>query len=367
MKILYAILNMGLGHATRSLELIRELLRRGHEIHLISTGRSLQFLRKELTPLPSLHFMDIPDYNFHYDSKIPAYLSVLMQSPSFLRTLEQEKKIAAKLIDQYHFDGIISDHRYGFYSEKIPSIFITHQLVLQPPFNAKILRHLSYSFHARFLKNFKLIIVPDFEGPENLSGKLSHDLPGQKYKVYYAGPLLSLHPGKSNSDKQKTDILVMISGPEPQRTMLEKKVLALMEQLPYQITIVLGTPEQHNHTNRKNIAIYSHLPRKELQEKMQEAQLIICRSGYTTLMEIAAFQKPSILIPTPGQTEQLYLAHYWQEKNWAYSLQQNQLDRKLVTLIHEALQKPLTPKINFEPQKIIVNLADTIEEFIRNK
>lgn len=361
MKVLYAILNMGLGHATRSLPVIRELVRRNAFVTILSSGGSLHFLKEELKNETEIRFIDFPDYNISYSRIWPAYLMTLLQGHRILRGIESEQQFLKELLKQEKFDIIISDHRYGFYHESIPSFFISHQIVLQPPVNLKTLRHFSYRFHSRFFSQYHSIIIPDFESFPNLSGDLSHNLPDNPFSLFYPGPLISLKPSLENS-LNNNGILILISGPEPQRTVFEETVKTIAHQLPPETTVILGKPTENENYLLGNCRFLSHLPREKLQELFASVDLIIARSGYTTLMELAALKKAAVLIPTPGQTEQIYLANYWNDNGWAYKLEQKHLS-ELPRIITRAMKNPRIPPFDFDPESIVIKLVDYMEVF----
>jgi UDP:flavonoid glycosyltransferase YjiC (YdhE family) len=354
---------MGLGHATRSLGILKELLKRGHRVTVVSSGGSLQLLKKELDDSTGCQFIDFPDYRINYSRTLPAYLITLMQGHQLLKGIKREKAFLKHILEKDIFHAIISDHRYGFFSPTLPSFFITHQIILKPPTESRFFMKASYRLHKKLLYPFHRILIPDFRDRDNLSGLLSHYLPDRDLRLLYAGPLISVESATQLPSKKKK-ILIIISGPEPQRSVLEKKILEMIPGFTIPTTIVLGKPGEYSMHKEGSCIILNHLPRKDLQREMAEAQLVISRSGYTTLMEIAALRKASILIPTPGQTEQEYLARYWESNGWAFTLSQKELS-SLPEIIRKALAHPRIPPFHFDPEKIIVNLVDNIESLIK--
>ena len=214
---------------------------------------------------------------------------------------------------------VISDNRYGLYHPTIPCIILTHQLTIITPFG--ILQRVLQKIHYRLLNHFNEIWVPDIEKFPSAAGILSHPEKMPGIPVRYIGWLsrFQAFPGPNYYD-----IVVLLSGPEPQRSMLEKKILKELKEIKGNILLIRGLPGETALPKYEHpIKIRNHLSNKELQEVIQQAEWIICRSGYTTIMELLSLQKKAILIPTPGQTEQIYLAERLRELNWAVSIDQN--------------------------------------------
>ena len=259
---------------------------------------------------------------------------MIQQAPRLQRIVKDENRWLKKAVDEYKFDAVISDNRYGLYHAHIPCIFITHQLLIKnslAKWIERILQKINYSFINRFTECW----VPDAEGENNLAGKLSH--PGKKpaVPVRYTGLLSRLE--KKEITEIKNHLLVILSGPEPQRTILEEKIIEDISHYNGTATIVRGLPGSPVLIPSTNmIKFYNHLPATDLNDEMEKAEYIISRSGYSTIMDIAALQKQSILIPTAGQTEQEYLAAYLSEKNLALCFTQK--DFSLTTALSKAEQ-----------------------------
>jgi predicted glycosyltransferase len=119
-------------------------------------------------------------------------------------------------------------------------------------------------------------------------------------------------------------LLVILSGPEPQRTILENKIIKDIAHYPGNATVLRGLPGNATLVPSTNqIKFYNHLSAEELYKEMKKTGYVIARSGYSTIMDIAGVHKKSILIPTPGQTEQEYLAKYLQKKKFAFCINQD--------------------------------------------
>lgn len=298
-RILVAPLNWGLGHATRSIPIINALITHGYQPIIASDGVALKLLQKEF---PGVSTIELPAYNVTYAKKGNNFkLKLLKDSPKLIKAIKAEKKATKEIVETQGISGIISDNRLGIYSKKVPSVFITHQLNVLSGNTT----WLSTKMHQKIVKKFNVCWVPDLEGEPNLSGKLGHS-DSFHLPTKYLGPLSRFE--KKNS-QTVNDIMVLLSGPEPQRTLLEEKLL--MELMPYQgkVVFVKGIMEQEQTTKiLDNITIYNFMTTNLLEKTINESALIISRSGYTTVMDLAKLNKKAFFIPTPGQFEQEYLA-----------------------------------------------------------
>lgn len=302
-KILVAPLNWGLGHATRCIPIIGALLENGHVPYIASDGAALSLLRQEF---PHLKSFELPSYEIQYAEKGKHFkLKMIWDAPKVIKAITQEKKQLKKMIRELALDGVISDNRLGIYSKKVPCIFLTHQLnVLSGNttwFSSKI--------HQKIIKKYHACWVPDVEGKPNLTGKLGH-VKKSKLQLTYLGPLSRFQKKKSSITY---DLMVLLSGPEPQRTLLELKLLNDLQAFCGKVLFVKGKIENENIqrsiiTDNGEITIYNFMKSKELGEAINSSKLILCRSGYTTVMDLAKLEKKAFFIPTPGQYEQEYLA-----------------------------------------------------------
>jgi uncharacterized protein (TIGR00661 family) len=322
LKIFYAVLNMGLGHAARSLPLIRELLKQGNKVWVGSNGRSLYFLQQEL---PNLTFFETPDYGIEYSKSSFLLPRLFLQLPQILNQIKNENRFCKSIAKEISPDMIISDHCYGMYHPEIPCFMLSHQINFAVPGNIEILSKLFSWFNYSYHQYFKTIIIPDFpnEAGGMLSGRLS-EIPNSNTKYQYAGILSSLNKETIDED---LNLLVSISGPEPQRTLLEKIVLRQIENIPGNKVVVLGKSESSELlVEKEGLRVYSHVERNEFEKLINRAQLVLSRPGYSTIMELAEIGKKALLVPTPGQTEQGYLARRMKDKEWYYFVAQNKLD-----------------------------------------
>jgi UDP:flavonoid glycosyltransferase YjiC (YdhE family) len=318
-------LNWGLGHSTRDIPIIEELLSRGHEVTVGSSGNALALLKREC---PECNFILFKDYPVPYSESrffLPAFTAGL---PALLRAIAQEKKRFEGILAENRFDLIISDNRMSVYSNRVASYFITHQLRYSLPRPLYPIEIMTMPFNSLFHRKFKGVIVPDIDpaaGIPNLSGKLC--VSSQKAtncRLYYAGILTSTRKVALSED---LDYLAIVSGPEPQRKKLEEIVMKQVCKLPGEKVVLLGSPQKESHRNLdKDTTVHSYVSTEEKIELMNRARFIITRSGYTTMMELAELDKKhGLFTPTPGQTEQEYLSRYYSNQGWFLSKSQYRL------------------------------------------
>ncbi len=317
-----APLGWGLGHATRCIPLIRELHRQGAIVVLASDGDALALLRQTF---PDLHSFELPGYNVKYKAQSMTW-NMAWQLPKIIRAIWLEHRLLRHLVKSQGIDGIISDNRFGCFASKKRSIFLTHQVNIQVPFFLAN-RAVNYLNHL-IVKQFDECWIPDVASIKNLSGELSHPIkPRLRAKAKYIGALSQLE--KSNAATKRYDAIVVLSGPEPQRTRLEKAIIEQAEHLEGQMLIVQGRPGQQREASAlisKNIEIVASMTGEQLQQAILKSSVFIGRSGYSTVMDLARLGKPALLIPTPGQTEQEYLAAKFLRENVFYTQKQNALN-----------------------------------------
>jgi hypothetical protein len=319
-KLLVAPLDWGLGHATRCVPVIRDLLNNNCEVWLAGEGIQEKLLREEF---PSLSFLPLKGYRIKY-AKNGLTGKILLQIPSILRSIKEENKWLKEQVNKFGFEAVISDNRYGLYHEKVFSVFITHQLCIKSSlgkWSEKILQQFNY----KFINRFNECWVPDEKGENNLAGELSHPAKLPKVPVKYIGASSRFSsPSSFGYGGINNHLLIILSGPEPQRTILENKIIDQIVNYPATATIVRGLPGEKNIIPSTNtIHFYNHLSSEELNNEAMKAEFIVSRSGYSTVMDIAVLRKKSILIPTPGQTEQEYLAGYLTNKQFSFCVKQN--------------------------------------------
>lgn len=343
-RILVAPLNWGLGHATRCIPIIMALIDHGFEPLLASDGVALSLLQKEF---PKLQTVELPSYKIKYSEKAQHFkLKMIWDSPKVLKAIAKEKKEVKGIVKQYEINGIISDNRLGIYHKKIPTVFITHQLnVLSGNttwFSSKV--------HRGIIKKFDACWVPDQSGKPNLTGKLGH-LKKSKLSIAYLGPLSRL---QKKVLPKKYDLMVLLSGPEPQRSMLTEKLLKELKGYSGKILFVKGKVEDEQKLQLLNyenasLEVYNFMQTNDLEEALNYSEMVLCRSGYTTVMDLAKLEKKAFFIPTPGQYEQEYLAKRLDKKAIVpYASQKEFKLAHLENVKHYAGLKDFETTINYD-------------------
>jgi uncharacterized protein (TIGR00661 family) len=316
-RVLITPLDWGLGHATRCIPIIEELINRNCEVVIASSGSALKLLRKEF---PALEVFALPSYRIRYPRKGSFIFSIALQTPRILRAISKEHKRVEKIVNERQIDLIISDNRYGCWSGKTRSIFISHQLSIQVTGLWHILKPLIDFFHDRMIKKFSRCWVPD-DSQLGLTGALS-----QRGKLN-SKPIGVLSRFKKDRLELKYDLAVVLSGPEPQRTILEEIIFKQLQNHTLKVIVVRGVVEgEGNWREQGNLTTVNFLNSKKLEEIINQSRLVLSRSGYSTIMDLTRLEKNAILIPTPGQTEQEYLAKYLSGRGTCYSIEQKNFD-----------------------------------------
>ncbi len=298
--ILVAPLYWGLGHATRCIPIILSLKKQGFKVLLASDGAALLFLQKEF---PEFESIELPSYNIRYPKTGRLFKwKMISQLPRIYKTMEAEKNIIQKMVNEGRIDGIISDGRLGIRNSQIPCVFVTHQLNVLTGSTT----FLSSLLHQKLIKKFDACWVPDIPHEIlNFSGMLGH-LAKETFPISYIGALTRM---EKKTLPITIDILVLLSGPEPQRTILEKKLKKELKESDKRILIIRGVMEAKQQWKEiKNIKIVNFMQTQELEKTINQSEVVISRSGYSTIMDLAVFEKKVFFIPTPGQYEQEYLA-----------------------------------------------------------
>ena len=301
-KVLLAPLDWGLGHATRCIPLITAFQEQNCEVVLAADGTAAALLRQAF---PHLRLLQMKGYRVRY-SRIAVLLpfALLRQLPRLLAVIRYEKRWLEALLEKEQFDLIVSDNRPGLWTRKATTVYITHQLQILSGMGAWMDR-LLWSLHLRIMHKFDHIWVPDIEGPASMAGILSHP-PHYPHKARYIGPISRFKPG--TSIPQDIDLLIVLSGPEPQRSMLEASLLKETAAFQGKIVLVQGKENSNIPNLGDNVSVIALADPETLYQLLMRAKLVICRSGYTSLMDLLRLQVKAVLVPTPGQTEQEYLA-----------------------------------------------------------
>ena len=337
-RVLVAPLDWGLGHATRCVPLINALLAQGFEVLIAAEGSGAALLAQEF---PGLKILPIHGYNVRYSQgRQFFFLKMVFQSAKVSAAIKKENAWLIKAAEEHLIDIVISDNRFGLYHKSLHCVFMTHQLFIKTgnSITEKIAQKINYHYISRFNECW----VPDHPGADNLAGELSHPGKMPPVPVKYIGALSRFI---KNDAEKNTDVLAIVSGPEPQRSLFEEilrkqlnipgKKNVLVRGLPGKIITRKGSCE--------NPVLIDHLPASELNKLALSAKIVIARSGYSSVMDLAALQQKAILIPTPGQAEQEYLAGYLSQKKYCIAVAQEVLDlRNILPAAGETELQPFT-------------------------
>lgn len=328
-KILIAPLDWGLGHAARCIPIIQQLLHQQNTVVLATSGEAYKFLSVEF---PTLSLEELPNYDIEYSSGKSQTSKLIFQIPKVWQAVQNEKKVTQRIVKKYEIDIIISDNRFGVYSSHIPSYFITHQLKIIDAKKRKWMEWLMMKINFYFIQKFTECWIPDHPGEHNLSGILSHNIE-TPFPKKYIGTLSRFKNMWMALTLEKTyKIIVLISGPEPQKTIFQKIILSQIDSLNIPTLVCLGNPKDQTIRRRSHsVDIVGHLPTERLYHMLFNCDIVISRSGYSTIMDLESLGKKAIFIPTPGQSEQEYLAKKFKESMIFFSEEQSTfyLDRAM--------------------------------------
>jgi len=327
-RVLIAPLDWGLGHATRCIPIIYALQAQNFEVIIAADGAVKNLLKTEF---PDVVFTHLNGYNIRYSNKarwLPAQL--LVQLPGFMRRVIAEHHWLKNIIKEYRVDMVVSDNRLGLYHSSIPCIYITHQLKIKT--GNQFTEWLAQKIHYFFINKYTACWVPDNELTDDLAGELSHPKKFPAVPVKYLGILSRF---EKNIVVKKYNLLVLLSGPEPQRTILEALMMKELKSFSGKVLLVRGLPGNTTSNpfapgDENKITVANHLAAAALNIAIQQCDLVICRSGYTTIMDLIKVQQKAVLIPTPGQTEQEYLAAYVMQKKIFFSVLQKDFSLPVV-------------------------------------
>jgi len=318
-KILVAPLDWGLGHATRCIPIIKELIIQKYEVCIAASGDQKRLLKAEF---PGLSYVELPGYHIKYDKNRALTLLRLVGSiPKILIRVKEENRWLRQYKATGGVDIIISDNRYGLWDPDLCCILITHQLTIQSGLGGRIDRWIQ-RLHYRLIHRFNTCWVPDMPDRPGLAGRLSHPERMPDVPTHYIGLLSRME--KMERKDEPIDLLILLSGPEPQRSILEKMLWKQLPSFKGSVVFVRGLPcGGQNRLEGEQAAVYEHLPARELNECLSRARLVVARTGYSTVMDLVRLKKKAVLIPTPGQTEQEYLGIHLTSQRIALCVNQN--------------------------------------------
>lgn len=316
--VLLSPLDWGLGHTIRCIPIIDELWKRNCEVLVACNPQQRHVLSLEL---PAIDFIDLNGYDISYGTtRVATLLELARQTPKILMAIKREQIWLRDFLKANRVDAIISDNRYGFYSELVPSVLITHQLGIKSGLGKIVDLAIQQRVYS-FIRKFSSCWIPDSPNVTiNAAGELSHPARLPDTVVEYIGCLSRLKKGAGDLDRK--ELLIILSGPEPQRTILEDILLKELETFQGSGVMVRGIVSGDLIPDFNDIRVINYAAASELNNLMCSSEVIICRSGYTSVMDLLSLGKRAILVPTPGQAEQEYLAEYLQRKNLAVMAQQ---------------------------------------------
>ena len=344
-------MDWGLGHATRCIPLINYLIELGWELSLAAEGKIADLLTKEF---PQLRVIPLKGYRITYPKKGALFIpKIIAQVPKIVFAINNEHLWLDQQLENNQWDLIISDNRYGLYTTRTRTIFITHQLGIISGFG-RLGDVLLRTFLYRWINRFNTCWIPDAADHLNIAGKLSHPLSMPNHCAFI-GPLSRLNTVKTLTGDH---LLVLLSGPEPQRTILEKKLIDQLSKIDEAVVFVRGLPSAATlMKNKGKIRFENHLETNALSEVLSKAKAVICRSGYSSVMDLLKLKKRALLIPTPGQTEQVYLAKHLGALHWFVDQDQEQLDleKGIAAVLSQKIE---VPSFDFEAfKKAFANLG----------
>jgi UDP:flavonoid glycosyltransferase YjiC (YdhE family) len=321
MRILFAVLDWGLGHSSRSIPIIQFLMDEGFEVQIASSGLAGKLLQ---SAIPNAPYTELPAYRPKYSIKDDMVLSMMRQLPHFLQVIEKERKAINEICAHQQIDLIISDNRYGCFHPRIPSVMICHQLSIPVSGFSSVFSPAVQTWHRHLLRRFTELWIPDKKGQFSLAGRMSDSINGLNSQ--YIG-----WPSRfSGSVEDKGDRwLFLLSGPEPQRSFLEMDLLKIAVESGKPTTLVRGS--EGALAAPENVKVIPFAGRDEILNEVKQSSLVFCRSGYSSIMDLIALQRPGVLIPTPGMPEQNYLAKHLSSRKMFLVQQQGKLDLEQIS------------------------------------
>ncbi len=330
-RILVCPLHWGLGHAARCIPIIHHLIKKGKEVVLAADGFPLALLREEFPALSYIHF---PSYAIRYGRGKSQVWAMLKCFPAIVYGIYNEHRRLKKIIASHRIDCVLSDNRFGLWNKKIKSVYMTHQLMVKMTRKLHFLEPIVWHIHRFFIHKYNLCLIPDEWEEGGLAGDLTHKYPLPK-NARFIGTLSRFSTLKQNtgefSGNENYQIIAVLSGVEPQRSIFERILIDSLSKKEVKSLLVQGLPQKEQNIQQQGqLTIVSHLQTPQMAYYLQHVPMVICRSGYSSIMDLAALNKTALLVPTPGQTEQEYLATYLSiKKNLFQSVKQEELSRYL--------------------------------------
>jgi UDP:flavonoid glycosyltransferase YjiC (YdhE family) len=320
MRILYAVCGWGLGHATRSLPVLRRLVAE-HDVIVYAEGAAAALLAAELPPVRFVRAVPYPNI---FGGRALA-LRFFLRAPALVRAMRAEHADAERLVATERIDRVISDSRWGVSSSRVPSFFVSHHLKQLAPRGLRPAERLTEAVTwGAIHRRYRRILVPDVEEDGGLAGRLAHELHYyRREELRYVGPLSDVTPRPVPRD---VDTLVALSGPEPSRTELEARLLPGIARLPGRTVVLRGTPGRDAPWPVPGVEARPHAPKPERDRLFSAARVVVSRSGYSTIMDATRVGARALFIPMPGQTEQEYLAERLASRGLAHAATEDDVD-----------------------------------------
>lgn len=328
-NILICPLEWGLGHAARMIPIAVKMRDLNFNV-IIGTGKEHQALYS--TEIPGIECIDFPGFKPEYSKYLPQYLSLFFKIPVLIYHIFSEHEKLKRIIRENAIDIVISDNRFGLWNRRIKTVYVTHQLRIPFPKAFRLFEFIGITLHRAVIRKYSFCFIPDLPGEMNLSGRLSHGikLPGNTMYIGILSRFESIISTPGDSPVSGEHNTVILSGPEPQRTLLKQKLAGMLKNRLPKSVMLGGKPDIVSAvTDSENILYYNHLPAAAMRQIIDGSKVIITRSGYTAIMELISLNRTALLIPTPGQTEQEYLAGYLNEKGWFTSVLQKDLKEEI--------------------------------------
>lgn len=317
--LLVSCLDWGLGHTTRCIPLIRELIHLDCRIIIACNSIQKNILQPEF---PDVRFEMLRGYDLQYSrGKWSTRLKIAVQLGKILTRINDERRWLDDFLTKNNVSGLIADNRYGLFSARVPCVFITHQLAVKTGFG-RVFDKISQQILYKYINRFSECWVPDVEQKLNFAGELSQPCKKIAIPLRYLGAISRFETCGISSNFLH-DVVILLSGPEPQRTILENIMLKQLPASDLKVVLVRGLPGNTSELKYEGITVYNHPDAAQLNKIVCESKFVICRSGYSTIMDMMKLQKKMVVIPTPGQAEQEYLAKHLSTNKLAVSTEQH--------------------------------------------
>ena len=350
-NILICPLNWGLGHATRCVSIIKALTNQGHKVIIAADKGPMAFLQKAF---PNLEFIELPGFDPIYSKSNTQVFKMMASFPKALRAFKKDHKAVEAIVKSHSIDVVISDNRFGCWSEEVHSVYITHQLHIQVPHLWRWTTPIINMFNNGYIKKYDEVWIPDYEDDPSLAGKLSHPY-NRRIKTEYLGILSRFDANNQEVTEKNYKYLMILSGPEPQRSIFENIILDQAKNIKDKVLILRAKPDSSELPKdiSDNVKMFNHVDDETFVKLVNSSENIICRGGYSSLMDLVRLGRSAYLVPTPGQTEQEYLARHLCKEGYFNRCKQSDFQ----------LDKVITPEISMR-EKFRDNVS-AIEDFIQ--